>query len=244
MTEANDLGPIDSREWPKQLDAHAVTPGSERRMFGYDVEGDLATHYRFSDVVFLALTGELPDAARSRAFDIALCFAMPVSIADAGVHAAVLARLCGARPSGVLSVAALVLGEQASALVGSASDVLIALEKREIERLPDAHCAASDAERASVAALAAKLNGVLDVPVLQADPSRELALLAVFRGCGVTDAFQLASVMAMARIPSALAEASRVKPGGFATYPIDTPHFAYVAPATPAAPAAPERSQP
>jgi hypothetical protein len=231
MSEPNDLGPIDSREWPRQLDAQAVTPGPERSLFGYDVERDLATHYRFSDVVFLALTGELPDAARSRAFEVALCFAMPVSIADAGVHAPVLARLCGARPSGVLSVAALVLGEQSSAGIASATDVLVALERRELASLPDAFCAASDAERASVAVLAATLKDVLDVPVLTANPSRELALVAVFRSCGVTDPFHLASVMAMARLPSALAEASRVKPGGFATYPIDTPHFAYVPPA-------------
>jgi hypothetical protein len=225
-----DLGPIDSRTWPRELTAHAVTPGAERRLFGYDVERDLAAFYRFSDLLFLSLVGELPDDARSRAFEIALCFALPVPVADAGVHGPVLARLCGARPSGVLSVAGLVLGEQTTATLAAASAALEARERGESAGLPAALRATSEPERASVGALASMLTGLVEVPVLADDPSREIALVAVLRACGITSAFQLASLLALVRIPSAVAEASRVKPGDFATYPIDTPHFEYVAP--------------
>lgn len=231
MNEHEDLGPIDSRTWPHELDAHAVSPDHERRLFGYDVERDLAAFYRFSDLIFLSLIGELPDEARSRAFEIALCFAMPVSVADAAVHAPLLARLCGARPSGVLSVAGLVVAEQATAMLVATNAALEAIERGNSSALPADLRAASDQERASVAALSSMLAGVLSVPVLAGDPNREAALVAVLRACGVTSAFQLASLLALARVPSALAEASRVKPGDFGSYPIDTPHFEYVAPA-------------
>jgi hypothetical protein len=248
MSEADveDLGPIDSREWPKQLDAHAISGGGAAadaaspdgavRLFGYDVERDLAASYRFSDLVFLALTGELPDDARSRAFEIALCFAAPRSIAHAGIHAAALARMCGARPSGVLSAAGLVLGEEASALVASINETLAARAQTESSAAPPAPLAAAllavdDAERTSVTTLAKLLEGVLEVSILHADPSRDVALLGVFRACGITEAFRLASLIAFARLPSALAEANAIAGGGFAGYPIDTPHFEYVAPA-------------
>ncbi|HSO32539.1 MAG TPA: hypothetical protein VLT33_08485 [Labilithrix sp.] len=228
MTGEVDRGPIDSRTWPQQLDGHAVSV-SDHRLFGYDVERDLAAFYRFSDVLFLSLVGELPDDARSRAFEIALCFTMPVSVAHAAVHAAALARLCGARPSGVLSAGGLVLGEEATAAVSAANDALAAQETSGAD-LPPGLRASSDAERASVARLAALLDGVLEVPALRAGPSRDVALLAVFRSCGVTSAFSLACLVALARLPSAVAEASRVRPGDFPTYPLDTPHFEYVAP--------------
>lgn len=224
-----DLGPIDSRTWPTALEANAVSNAPDRRLFGYDVERDLAAFYRFSDLIYLSLVGELPDDARSRAFEIALCFAAPVSVAHAAVHAPALARLCGARPSGVLSVSGLLLGEDASALVAMTNESLAAFEASAAP-LPSALRAADESERASVAVLAELLRDVLDVPALRADPSRDTALVAVFRRCGVTTAFELASLLAMARLPSAIAEASRIKPGEFAKYPLDTPHFEYVAP--------------
>lgn len=230
MTDAQDLGPIDSRTWPTELIAQASSVAPERRLFGYDVEQDLAAFYRFSDVLFLSLVGELPDEARSRAFEIALCFAAPASVAEAAVHAAVLARLCGARPSGVLSVASVVLAEQASLLLASLNEELEAFDRSEARELPPPLRAGGDEDRASVATLTRLLAGALDVPALRADPSRDVAIVAVFRACGVTSAFQLASLLAFARVPSALAEASRINPGDFDTYPIDTPHFEYVSP--------------
>lgn len=229
MTDALDLGPIDSRTWPTQLEAHAISPG-EPRLFGYDVERDLAAFYRFSDVLFLSFVGELPDEARSRAFEIALCFTMPVTVAHAAVHAASLARLCGARPGGVLSASGLILGEEAAVSVSRFNDALAAFETSGASALPVELQATTDDERRSVAALASLLHGVVDVPALRADPGRDAALLAVFRACGVTQAFLLTSLLALARLPSAIAEASRVKPGDFPSYPLDTPHFEYVDP--------------
>lgn len=222
------LGPIEARRWPQQLEGHAISSGAEPRLFGYAVERDLAAHYRFSDLVFLAVVGELPDDARSRAFEVVLCFASPLSIAHAAIHAGALARLCGARPSGVLSAGGVVLGEQASSVVGVINEALNTWEADGDAPLPSELRAADEAERASVCALQDLLRDVLDVRVLAADPSRDCALVAVLRQCGVRQSFQLSMLLAFARLPSVMAEASRVTPGDFGKYPIDTPHFEYV----------------
>lgn len=222
---SDDRGPIESREWPTELLARAVEGGPTPRLFGFDVEGDLARHYRFSDVLLLALTGELPSDGRSRAFEVALVFASSMSVAEAPVHAAVLARLCGARPGGVLSAASLTLAEHASRLLekldGATADPA---------SLGEEHKARDEGERASVARLAELVRGCVEVPVLEADPGRDLAIVAVLEACGLTTAMQITSALVIARLTSALAEAGQTKPGDFGTYPIDTPHFEYEAP--------------
>lgn len=89
-------GPLEVSSFPEQLTARLVTPGERPRIGGYDVESDLARHYAFSDLLFLSLTGELPDARESAVLGVALGFLAPVSIAHASTHGASLARLCGA----------------------------------------------------------------------------------------------------------------------------------------------------
>src|SRR6476661_1678553 len=106
-------GPVESRAWPAEMPARAVSTAGTPRLFGYDVEGDLAAHYRFSDTMLLALTGELPEGARSRAFDAVMTFASAMSVAEAPIHASMLARTCGVRTGGTLAVGILSLGEHA-----------------------------------------------------------------------------------------------------------------------------------
>jgi hypothetical protein len=218
----SDLGPIDSRTWPARLETHAV---DGRRLFGYDTERDLAVHHRWSDVVLLSLVGDLADDARARAFEIAMCFAATMPAAEAPIHAAVLGRLCGVRTGGVLSTAVLTLAEHATALLAKidAHDAHPAGAE-----LPPELQAPNDAERESVAALRAVLGGTLDVPLLAHDPARDVAIVAVLRACGLTTSFQIVSALTLARLTSAIAEAGATKPGDFAAYPIDTPHFEYV----------------
>ena len=228
--ERKDLGPIDSKTWPSQLDGHAVSEAPEVRLFGYDVDGDLAANYRFSDAVYLAISGELPEDHISRAFEITLCFALPVGVAHAAVHAGALARLCGARVGGILSVSGIIFGEDATRLVDAGLKALADLDENATSRLHEDLRAAGVGERAGVARLSAQLKDLVEVRAFQADPSRDLAILAAFRACGLRSAFQLAAIVALARIPSALAEARCVIPGDFPSYPIDTPHFEYVEP--------------
>src|SRR5579862_485636 len=99
-------GPVEQYPWPEELRGNVVTPGSRPRMHGYDVEGDLARHYRSSDVVLLALTGELPSDEQSIAFDVALTFLAPLSVAEAPAHVAALAHITGSRSSAILGVSA------------------------------------------------------------------------------------------------------------------------------------------
>src|SRR5581483_9322042 len=86
-------GPIDVGLWASQLTARVVEAGGAPRIFGYDVQAGLARHYSFGEVVLLCLSGEVPPREVGRAFEIALSFLAPVSVAEAPVHAAGLAHL-------------------------------------------------------------------------------------------------------------------------------------------------------
>ncbi|AKU95926.1 hypothetical protein AKJ09_02590 [Labilithrix luteola] len=222
--EAKSSGPIESRTWPKELTAHAVDDGSARRLHGYDVEQDLARFYRFSDVLYLSLAGDLPDDVQSRAFEVALTFASVMSVGSAPVHASVLARLCGCRTGGVVAVGALTMGEHVDALVHGIGEILEGTGP-----LPEELRAKTNEERASVARLAAATAG-LPIPALGWDPSLDVALVAVLRAAGLTSVFQVVSALTLGKMPSALAEAQTTKPADFLSYPMDTPHFEYVPP--------------
>ncbi len=223
MSDA-DAGPIESREWPRALSARAVSDAGERRLLGYDVERDLAQHYAFSDTLLLALTGELPDEARSRAFAAVLTFASAMSVAEAPIHAPVVARLCGVRTGGVMAVGAIALGEHADALLVR---IGAALDSEALAELPLELCAEDASERESVARLRAAIGADLVVPALAMRPSRDVAIVAVLRACGLISTFQLGTALYVARLPSVIAEAVSTKAGDFKSYPMDTPHFEY-----------------
>ncbi|MDD5310077.1 MAG: hypothetical protein PHU25_22395, partial [Deltaproteobacteria bacterium] len=167
--------PFDAVDWPQKLLARVVTPGAAPRIHGYDVEGDLALRYRFSDTVLLALTGELPDDRTGQAFEVAMQFLSPTSVAEPPAHCGVLARLCGARTSGVLGAAALAAAEQALFLVEGHAELIEWLERPEREP-PARHLAGNEAEQASVSRLRAALAQTgFACPALDVDLSREAA---------------------------------------------------------------------
>jgi hypothetical protein len=220
-----DAGPIEQREWPSQLLARAVgIDPMERRLHGYDVERDLAKNYGFSDTLLLALTGELAADATAHAFGAALTFASAMSVAEAPVHAAVVARLCGVRTGGILAIGTIALGEHADTLLRAIGTALDNSSARELPLELRAHDAT---ERASVGHLRAALGPSFHVPAFAMDPSRDVAVVAVLRACGLTTAVQIAAALSIARLPSVLAECVATKPGDFKNYPMDTPHFEY-----------------
>jgi hypothetical protein len=216
-------GPIEARSWTQEFEALAIDPGGTR-VHGYDVEVDLAQHYRYSDVVLLALTGELPSDATSRAFEILLCFLLPISIVRAPAHATVLAGHCSGPPSGILATAGATLADDVMELVALDATTF----EPSAEPLPEALCASSPEELASVDRLRELLDGLLPVPLLARRPRRELALIAGLRACGLTTPLCLSTVVAMARIPSVIAEAA---PRGLSDfiekYPMTIPTFVY-----------------
>ncbi len=114
MRETDNLkGPVEDLKWATRLKANVVTPGSRPRIHGYDVRGELLEHLSLSELMLLTLTGELPGKSAALAFQRAMMFLAPVSVAEAPVHASVLAGLCGSGSSGMTGVAALTLAEQA-----------------------------------------------------------------------------------------------------------------------------------
>jgi hypothetical protein len=221
-------GPIDAHPWPAELTAHVVQPGPAPRIHGLDVQADLARHYRFAEVALLALTGEPPSAEAGRAFDIALIFLAPISIAEAPAHAATLARLCGAAPSGVIAVGATTLAEQARTLVVEHRELLGWLACPE-GPLPAVYRARSEPERRAVERLRAALAVDAIVPsLLEQDPTLDAALIAVLHASGVVRPEALEAAVCLARLGAMVAEAFAATPLDFEGYPMRTPPFAYV----------------
>lgn len=224
-------GPLEAQAAPEVLEAHAVdaVATAAPRLHGYDVEADLARHYRFSDVVYLALVGELPSDAQSRAFEIGLTFAAPISVAEGPGHTLALAGFFGAEPSGLLAAASATIADYARAAI-EASEALF----RDATIAPDApHLAASSPEeRASIDRLHALLPAGVDVPALRAYPRRDLAILCVLRAAGLRTREQLATALTIAGIGPAIAEATPRKLNEILTkYPVHVPPIAYVPPA-------------
>lgn len=220
--------PLDEANWPDKLTAHVVTPGARAAIHGYDVEGDLALHYSFSESVLLAWTGELPTPAQARAFNVALQFASPAPVNEAPGHAALLARICAGTTSSIQGVAAIGLAEQARSVVAD--------QREWIERLaevgplavpPEAQRARSDEERASVLRLRRALRGTIEVPALTHDIGRAAAIVATFSACGLKRAEHVECALVLAKLPVVMAEALAIPEGNYRDYPVLLPPISY-----------------
>ncbi len=221
------IGPIEKRSWPEKLVARVAAPGSPPRIHGYDVEADLACHYSFAETTLLTLVGELPDRRTGRAFEVALQFLAPVTVAEAPSHAAGLAKLCRADTTGTIGIAAVGLAEQARCLV-SDNAPLLAWLKRPEGRLPECAIVRDDRERESVARLKSILDSIgFSVPDLLEDMGRDAALLCVLYACGLRHEDQLVSAIVMTRLVCVAAEAHAVEPLRFKDYAMNLPPFRY-----------------
>lgn len=225
--DAPPPGPLDRAPWPEKLTAYTVSPGARPLLCGYDVEADLARHYGPVDLWLLALTGELPEPAQALAAQAALCFLGPQSVAEAPVHAAVVAHLCSVRHSALLAVAASALAEQAQSLVGRHEGLYRWLASGTGEPPPEA-LAATEEDRLAADRLRTAVQGSgLAVPALAFPLSREAAALAVLAACGAASPEAAATLLVGVRLPLAVAEAQRQAPLKFPEYPADLPHFEY-----------------
>jgi hypothetical protein len=188
-------GPFDI-DWPEKLTARVVTPGPAPRVHGYDAEGDLAKHYAWTETVLLALTGELPSASRTRAFEIAMSFLAPAPVQEAPTHAAVLARICSVHTSAIVGTAAVALAEQARSWMSRVN------EPADVGGVDDS------VERLRHALRHANLS----VPGTDGKVTRLGALLATLRFAGLEATEQQEAAMVLARLPCALAEAFATPP--------------------------------
>jgi hypothetical protein len=225
-------GPVETYPWPAKLEAHVVTPGHAPRVHGYDVEADVALHYSFADHTLLTLTGEIPREDRAVAFELALHFLAPLSVAHAPTHAAVLSRICGARWSSVSGVAAVTLAERARRLLDEHGELFEWLGREPDARgePPSALRARDDDERSSVRRLRAALSARLStVPALAPsnDLGRTAALLAVLHFSGLEHREQMEAALVLAGFASAVAEARTRAVASFREYPMNLPRFVY-----------------
>lgn len=224
---ARPNGPIEDHAFPPHVEARVVTPGADPRLHGFSVESDLAVHYRFPELVQVALTGAVPDEARGRAFDIALQFSAPLAVSEAPTHAAVLARLCGARTSSILAVTCIALAERARTLVAEHHDLVAWLDDPAGE-LPVRFRARGAEDRASVERLRGALAAAaIAVPALEHDPDRQSALFMTLHFAGLTRAEHLETALVLASLAPSLAEAEAHRAGAFEQYPMRLPDFAY-----------------
>jgi hypothetical protein len=219
-------GPLEATTFPEQLTARITTPGERPRVAGYDVEADLARHYAPADLLFLSLTGELPDSRASRVFGVVLVFLAPVSIAHASTHGASLARLCGAATSSVIGVGCIGLAEQARVLVQDHRELLAWLDTKDGD-VPTTFLAQDDAERASVARLIDALSAAGFDGSALATVTRDAALLMLLFELGFRRATQLEATIVCARLPTTIAEAFSTKTTSFNHYPMNLPRYEY-----------------
>ncbi len=220
-------GPIEAQSWPEVLVGHTVTAGARPRLHGYDVEGDLARHYRFSEVMLLALVGELPSEEQAGAFDVAMAFLAPLSVAEGPTHAAVLAQISGARSSGVLAVAAVTLAERARAVLASSAGLLEWLASPG-SALDPALTASSDEDREAVERLREALAARgIRVDALDRPLGRLPAILATLWAAGLTRPEQLEGALVIGALPSVLAETRSHDVASFREYPMQVPPFEY-----------------
>jgi hypothetical protein len=216
LNSSSDLqGPLDVASFPETLSARVVTPGPQPRLHGYDVEADLAVHYGPTDLLALALTGELPSPEASAALAVALSFLAPVSVAHASVHAATIAGLCGSTTGSTIGVAAIGLAEQARVLLDEHRELLAWLAAPN-EPLPARYQAIDPDDRAGTARLRAAIaETCCEVPALSEWPTRNAALISVLFTCGLKERSHLE------------AEAIRVKVADFNLYATNLPRYQY-----------------
>jgi hypothetical protein len=226
-------GPLESQAWPEKLEARVMTPGDAPRLHGYDVEADLCANYSFAENALLSLTGELPSDEQAVAFEVALQFVGPLSVAHAPTHAAVLARICGARFGSLAAIAVLSLAERAHTIVDEHAAFLAWLGHSPADSAEGPALewrAASDAERASSARLRHALAGrgvVLSPRAAHDELGRTPSVLAALHFAGLREPEQFEAAFVLASFASTVAEARAWKFGEFREYPLQLPRFAY-----------------
>ncbi len=197
------------------------------RLRGYAVGADLARHYRWSDVTYLTIVGELPPTDEAaRAFELALVHAYRLPISAAVVHAARTARHVSSadgNAESIVAVAGIGLAEHLRRLLDAHGSLLDWLQDREgdvpVEYLDDARPMA-------------ELDELL--PEGHALPHPQLtfdaAIVSVLFDAGLRERHQLSAALAAALLPGVLAEAHAVSDPRLLASPLNVPYWVYVPP--------------
>ncbi|MFJ2635123.1 hypothetical protein ACIO6U_24680 [Streptomyces sp. NPDC087422] len=221
-----EAGPLERTSWDSRLTCNVVDPSVPLRMHGYGVFGDLARHYRFSELAFLAWRGELPAESEAVAMETAWTLLMPVPLTDAGAHAALLARITACPPAQVLSVAAITLAESAQGVLDEHTAWLEWLRGPE-DTPPAAYAASTPDDQAAWEAVPADAKTLLPGP-RSFVPTVTAGALALLFCCGLRDPQELITSIVMAQLPAVTAEVLRHSATEMLRYPINLPPVRYV----------------
>ena len=231
---ASYVGPFDREAFPERLAAHVVEPGAVARIHGYDVAGDLARHHGASELLWLALRGELPTDAERAALDVACVLLAPVHVGQAPAHAAYVARLAGAPAGATLAIAAVGLGE----LIRHERETLAPWLAWLDSGGPVPACALAAAAAAADDDEAVEAQRWLDGRMrawfgpaggLPREPLTRLACAhALLHRLGLREPLAAETVALVARLPVVAAEAACARPGAIRSYPARLPDYQYV----------------
>lgn len=229
MTGSDD-GWFSSPQFATQLEARVVDhSGADARIHGYQVIGDLARHFSYSEVLLLALTGREPDETRSELFRIAMIALSPIGVGSAPCHLGILAHIVSRSYVSSLAAAAIALAERAASCLAERRGLLERLRAK----------AAPEAEE-----LGPVQRSVLDDDVLVllsmhsqlarrpwfVNLDRLTALIVVLYECGLEDDWKLESALFHAWSPCMMAEMGPRGNDPLESYPVNVPRFKYVAP--------------
>lgn len=229
MTEPRQApgpGVLDSRSWANQLSARAIETAQDGdRVHGYHVVRDLAKHYAYSDVLYLAITGDLPDDRSSHLFRIALTAHAPTSIADASAHTAVLARVSAASVPTSLAVGVISAAAEVQDIVDRHAELLAWLPARSTDT-PEAFRETLGAWASGLADTVCGVDPQLDLP--RRDMTANAAVIALLFAAGLRNRDQISAALLVSRLCGISAEVLATGPQHFWEYPVQVPPFRYV----------------
>lgn len=218
--------PLNDMSTEDLFPGHIVRPGAQPRVRGYRLHDDLGRYYAFSEVLLLAMTGEIPTPQDAHAFERALIFLMDTPITSAAAHAARVTQVGRGGPTGVTAVAATTIIAEAKEEIDRAVSLLDLIEGR--DNCPDETiCATSTAEREAVANLRAVLPWA-EIGVLAHDLALFPAIFAVFHRCGLVRPEQWLMATLQGRLTTAAAEGFGDFSRNFSTLPMRLPQIEYV----------------
>jgi hypothetical protein len=216
-------GALDDTAWPEQLVAKAVLPGDDDdRLHGYQVVDDLARHYRYSDVVYLAIRGELPDDRASTLFHYAMCSFATLSVNEAPGHVGLLARICGGTLASAVGAGALAITDQARHKLNQHEALLIWLAS------PTTSVPLEFTNEADASWVRLLRNAIGETQLVRPEMNRDAARIALLFEAGLRDREKIEAAIISSRICGLLAEALANGPADLKLYPVRLPPFQYV----------------
>jgi hypothetical protein len=218
-------GVLDDTVWPEQLIARAVLPGdADDRLHGYSVLGDIARHYRYSDLVYLTVVGELPDARASGLFHIALCSLATIAVNEAPAHIGVLSRICGGTFAAAFGAGALAAADDARHKLDAHVGLLAWLSDPN-DVVPDEFTSTEVEHREWVRTLRGLIK---DASLVRSEMTRDAARIALLFEAGLRNRDAIEAAMVVARVCGLAPEILATGPQDIGSYPVTLPPFQYV----------------